>query len=193
MPVTLATPAGQVAVLGFSERWTGEYQAGPEQPGALVLAAHAARSAVLKARAAGARSVVAYVHWGDNYAGVHKRQRKYAKMLVSAGIDLIIGHHPHVIQPMERVDHVPVLWSLGNFVFGTPGRWRPEFPGVGLIATTRFGPGGLEAIEFQCVDVDNRRVLYQPHTCAPKEQVTAWSRLGPDVVIEADRAIWRVR
>ncbi len=36
---------------------------------------------------------------------------------IAAGADLIIGAHPHVIQPIEIVDGVPVAWSLGNFVF----------------------------------------------------------------------------
>ena len=38
-------------------------------------------------------------------------------MFINAGADLIIGAHPHVVQPIELVRGVPVAWSLGNFIF----------------------------------------------------------------------------
>lgn len=61
---------------------------------------------------------VAYIHWGDEYTNYpNSRQKALAKNLVNRGIDLIIGHHPHVIQSIELVEGVPVLYSLGNLVF----------------------------------------------------------------------------
>lgn len=61
---------------------------------------------------------VAYIHWGDEYTSFpNARQRALAKNLVSRGIDLIVGHHPHVVQNIELVEGVPVLYSLGNLVF----------------------------------------------------------------------------
>ena len=59
-----------------------------------------------------------YVHWGDEYELVHNaKQRDLAEKLIAAGVDLIIGHHPHVVQDIEVIDGVPVLYSLGNFIF----------------------------------------------------------------------------
>lgn len=61
---------------------------------------------------------VAYVHWGPEYRlTAHETQQAQAKMLVAAGADLIIGHHPHVVQNIEYVDEVLVVYSLGNFIF----------------------------------------------------------------------------
>ncbi|MBN2755415.1 MAG: CapA family protein [Candidatus Goldbacteria bacterium] len=57
-------------------------------------------------------------HWGEeykNYPG--KKQKKLARMLVDSGADLIIGHHPHVLQGIEKYKGVIILYSLGNFVF----------------------------------------------------------------------------
>jgi len=57
-------------------------------------------------------------HWGEeykNYPG--KKQKKLARMLVDSGADLIIGHHPHVLQGIERYKNAIILYSLGNFIF----------------------------------------------------------------------------
>jgi|AntRauTorcE11897_2_1112592.scaffolds.fasta_scaffold02738_3 poly-gamma-glutamate synthesis protein (capsule biosynthesis protein) len=61
---------------------------------------------------------VAYVHWGTEYAASHNtRQREAAERFVDAGADLVIGHHPHVVQDIELVHGVPVFYSLGNYIF----------------------------------------------------------------------------
>ena len=78
---------------------------------------------VAKAREKGAEIVVAAVHWGEEYQLLSNRwQRSLADYLTDLGVDLIIGGHPHVIQPMEirrseKYDKdVFLCYSLGNFV-----------------------------------------------------------------------------
>jgi poly-gamma-glutamate synthesis protein (capsule biosynthesis protein) len=62
--------------------------------------------------------VIASVHWGQEYAAQPSdRQRDVAKAFVAAGADAVIGHGPHVRQPMELVDGKPVFYSIGNFLF----------------------------------------------------------------------------
>jgi poly-gamma-glutamate synthesis protein (capsule biosynthesis protein) len=59
-----------------------------------------------------------YVHWGTEYVSVHNsRQREAAERFVEAGADVVIGHHPHVVQDIELIDGVPVFYSLGNYIF----------------------------------------------------------------------------
>lgn len=61
---------------------------------------------------------IVYVHWGDEYMSKsNEDQKKLAKELVSAGADMIVGHHPHVVQEVELIDGVPVFYSLGNYIF----------------------------------------------------------------------------
>jgi gamma-polyglutamate biosynthesis protein CapA len=61
---------------------------------------------------------IVYIHWGNEYELMHSAtQESFAKKLVAAGADLIIGHHPHVTQDIGIIDGVPVLYSLGNFIF----------------------------------------------------------------------------
>lgn len=64
--------------------------------------------------------VVAYIHWGtENVAELDWAQLKQAPELVDAGADLVIGDHPHCLQPIGVVGGVPVIYSLGNFWFNS--------------------------------------------------------------------------
>lgn len=58
------------------------------------------------------------LHWGSELNCLPSpEQRKNAEKLVDAGADAIVGHHPHVLQPVEVFGNVPVWYSLGNFTF----------------------------------------------------------------------------
>jgi hypothetical protein len=61
---------------------------------------------------------IVYVHWGDEYVLSHnRRQKEAAQRFVEAGADIIVGHHPHVVQDIQLIDGVPVFYSLGNYIF----------------------------------------------------------------------------
>ncbi len=62
--------------------------------------------------------VIVNVHWGEEYEHqFNKEQRSLAYSLIDSGADIIIGHHPHVIQGMEIHENRPIFYSLGNFIF----------------------------------------------------------------------------
>ena len=165
-PFVFASPMGLVAVFGFGKPSNWVDPATPTQPGQLLLNATNANAAISVAEELGVAYTVAFPHWGANYSDVSNTQRNQARILIDAGFDLIVGHGPHNEQgDVEEIDGVPVLWSLGNFTFGTPGRFDDEFPGVGLVATTTFGAGGLEGIELACIVTDNSVVAFQPWEC----------------------------
>lgn len=64
------------------------------------------------------RFVIVYPHWGVEYATTAPSVETYpAQLFVNSGADLIVGAHPHVIQNIETIDGVPVIYSLGNFLF----------------------------------------------------------------------------
>ncbi len=78
---------------------------------------------IAEARANGAQVICVNLHWGTEYMRLpDKAQRSLTDFLVDEGVDLIIGSHPHVVQPMEvRYSHrhdkdVLVVYSLGNFI-----------------------------------------------------------------------------
>ncbi|MBR6897677.1 MAG: CapA family protein [Lachnospiraceae bacterium] len=73
--------------------------------------------------------VIVCPHWGEEYhTNISDEQRLYAQYFADWGADLIIGAHPHVVQPFETVTAndgrvVPVFYSLGNFI-----AWQNDFP-----------------------------------------------------------------
>ncbi len=76
---------------------------------------------VRAARAAGAHLVITSLHWGNEYETAPRREQvDYARALVERGVDLVIGHHPHVLQRVERIatkeGEGVVAYSLGNLV-----------------------------------------------------------------------------
>lgn len=65
--------------------------------------------------------IVVTLHWGIEYQSTPTPvQREQAKALVTVGTDLIIGHHPHVVQTYERINGKPVFYSIGNLIFDNP-------------------------------------------------------------------------
>jgi poly-gamma-glutamate synthesis protein (capsule biosynthesis protein) len=116
----------------------------------------AALAAVQVARAE-ADVVVVLSHWGVEYAATPSpRQRAWAERLVAAGADLVIGAHPHVLQPVEPIRAGErtgvVAYSLGNFVFDGPAdrqrnsgavvRVLLDQQGVALVAAAPIDPTG---------------------------------------------------
>jgi poly-gamma-glutamate synthesis protein (capsule biosynthesis protein) len=66
-------------------------------------------------------AVIVSVHWGNEYHALpSQRQKDAARRLIGAGVDVIIGHHPHVLQPFEWIEaegrRGAVAYSLGNFL-----------------------------------------------------------------------------
>lgn len=79
--------------------------------------------------------VIAFPHWGKNYAWRTKAQARTARELVDAGADLVIGHGAHQLQEIELYKGKWILYGLGNFVFHSPGRYdSKEAPPYSLVA-----------------------------------------------------------
>lgn len=67
----------------------------------------------------GAHYIVYAMHFGNEYQARHNElQQKMAHEAIDLGANLIIGHHPHVVQGMEVYKHGLIFYSLGNFIFG---------------------------------------------------------------------------
>ena len=62
--------------------------------------------------------LIVSMHWGEEYKLINSpAQQKLAHRLIEAGADLIIGHHPHVVQNIEKYQEKLIFYSLGNFIF----------------------------------------------------------------------------
>lgn len=107
---------------------------------------------------------VAYVHWGDEYQLHHNlAQRSLAAQLVAAGVDVIIGHHPHVVQDVDIIDGVPVFYSLGNFIFD---QYFSSAVQEGLLVRLRFSASD---INYELLPVTTKYSTAQPQLMTKAE------------------------
>lgn len=111
----------RVASLGFTDAYVDEFIATKEQAGVLNMNPDIFFKLIRKAKRAtegNADLVIVNAHWGDEYdAEANPRQKALAKAMVDAGADIIIGHHPHVLQSFEIYKNSIIFYSLGNFIF----------------------------------------------------------------------------
>jgi poly-gamma-glutamate synthesis protein (capsule biosynthesis protein) len=88
---------------------------------------------------ASSRYIVVILHWGTERATSPDRsQVAFAHALIDAGADAVVGHHPHVLQGIERYGRGVIAYSLGNFLFG--GNDRDTY-NTGIFEI-RLGDGG---------------------------------------------------
>ena len=81
--------------------------------------------------------LIVAMHWGVEYQNTpNKEQTEIADYLSSLGVDIIIGNHPHILQPITKINDTIVMYSLGNFISnqygGTNGDWNKL---IGFMAT----------------------------------------------------------
>ena len=108
------------------------------------------------------------MHWGVEYTHTPTAYEKdMAKFLASNGVDIIIGSHPHVIQPVEWIDNTLVIYSLGNFIsaqYQNQGTCSYYKCMVGLMSTltiTKTDDNGDISIK---VDDINNELIYTYYT-----------------------------
>lgn len=71
--------------------------------------------------------VIISMHTGKEYSHEPtERQVEFAHLAIDSGADLVLGHHPHVVQPVEIYKYKYIFYSLGNFIFDQRGSERQE-------------------------------------------------------------------
>ena len=92
------------------------------------------------AREMGADAVIVSMHWGNEKSHqLNSQQISVADALTKSGfVDLIIGHHAHVVQPIEKVNGVWVIYGMGNVLSNLPTdeRWPASSQDAGVFTTT---------------------------------------------------------
>lgn len=99
--------------------------------------------------------VVATMHAGIEYVPISfGPQHLFAKAAVEAGADLVIGAHPHVVQPVVFIDDVPVFYSLGNFIFDQTKKRTDEGAAVLAELVRDGGEVRLDRLEIWPVAIE---------------------------------------
>ncbi len=98
--------------------------------------------------------VIVSLHWGTEYQYTPAvDQVEWAREIIDAGADLIIGHHPHVLQSIEVYKNRFILYSLGNFVFDQ----RKLYQRQSGIFSCVFKKGSIDSAAFHPVILENFR------------------------------------
>jgi poly-gamma-glutamate capsule biosynthesis protein CapA/YwtB (metallophosphatase superfamily) len=147
----------KIAFLGYSLTQPTEFFAGRNRPGTAPGYVNVVTVDVAKARREADYVIVSF-HWGKEASGtVQAYQRDTAHRAIEAGADVIIGHHPHVLQGVERYKGGIIFYSLGNFTFAN----KSKTADVSAIVRLRLNDAQREA-ELLPLDVLYRRVGFQP-------------------------------
>lgn len=116
-PVFMTVGDARVAFLSYTNLLPSVAGAGPDKAGANIFSAEV-MSRDVGAAVERADLVIVSFHAGEEYKPepVDGKRTLY-ESIIDAGADMVIGHHPHVIQPMERYRDGWIAYSLGNFIF----------------------------------------------------------------------------
>lgn len=109
---------------------------------------------------------IVYIHWGNEYETTASRtQRSFARTLSSLGVDIIVGHHPHVVQDIEYIGNTLVVYSLGNLIFD---QYFSKAVQQGLLLQLQIG----ETVLAELVPVTSEYSHTQPHAMVGDERET---------------------
>ncbi|MEZ4240727.1 MAG: CapA family protein [Myxococcota bacterium] len=161
----------RIAMFAGTEVLNDSLNRGDDEACVSVLEPDRVLAGVAQARADGADLVLVSIHWGVEYdTAPQERQIRIAHRLVDGGVDGIIGHHPHVLQPIEVYDAPDgrrgvIVYSLGNFVSNQSAWYEPGLhaadqgnPRDGVVLSMRavkrrFGRGDHQVVRTELADI----------------------------------------
>lgn len=173
-PAFLKVGDQTLAFLSYSLTFPIEFYASPGRPGTAPGYREFVKRDIEKARPRADLVVVSF-HWGAELMTTAKDyQRELGRRSIDWGADLVLGHHPHVLQELELYRGRLIAYSLGNFVFGS----ESDKTNTSMILLCTFKGKSLVRIEAVPLDVNNYRVAYQPKVLAGAKAESALGELN---------------
>ena len=149
----------RLAFLAFNQVPPESFAADDERPGLAWMDPERMTAAVRAAREV-ADLVIVSCHWGIEYsAHPTPSQERIAQALADAGADLIIGHHPHVVQGVQYHAETFTAYSLGNYVFDIDLTAESL---QGAMLRCLLDPTGVKTVEIVPVSIDDCRPVVMP-------------------------------
>lgn len=119
-----------------------EWYATDSQPGIFQTYDPAKLNAAIAEAESTCDHTIVFVHWGiERNETPEEYQRQLAHGYIEAGADLVVGCHPHVLQGFEYYQGVPIIYSLGNYLFDSRS-------GDTLLLETTFSAEGLQKVQL---------------------------------------------
>ncbi len=125
--------------------------------------------------------IIVAMHWGEEYnLDITEEQREIANYLSSLGVNIIIGTHPHVVEPVEYINNgdTLVIYSLGNFISGQIGLDR--LTGLMMEVTIKKMVDDDDSVHISIVD-PKAELVYT--TAPPNIRVYPYSELNDDILL----------
>ena len=194
-PVILEAAGTRVALLAYSLTLPEHFYAEANKPGTAF-----GHEAHVRADVAAARNqadvVLVSFHWGqEGKTTLREYQTRLGRVAIDAGAAAVFGHHPHILQGIEHYKGGVILYSLGNFTFGSYSQQAQ----VSAVAELTFDGPRVAALRLYPINVNNFEVEFQPKPLAGAnaarvvEDLRALSAaLKTDIVNDADTALLRL-
>ena len=179
-PVFLESKGKKVGFLGASRVIpVGSWNAGQNTPGMLTTYDPSLLVEEIHKAREKCDFLVVYVHWGiERDERPQDYQRKLGQQYIDAGADLVIGSHPHVLQGFEYYKGKPIVYSLGNFIFGSsiPKAALLTVEWDGMDQALKLWPGTSSAgYTRMLLDDGEKAAFYQYMT-----SISYGAEVGPD-------------
>jgi len=130
------------------------------------------------------------LHWGKEYQLNHSlAQQKLAHQIIESGADLIIGHHPHVVQNIEKYKEKIIFYSLGNFIFD---QYFSKETQQGLAVGLEIYPDELVFNLFP-LQIDRSRPALMAHDSSNEFLMQLAKRSDKQLVEEIERGIIKIK
>jgi poly-gamma-glutamate capsule biosynthesis protein CapA/YwtB (metallophosphatase superfamily) len=156
-PALVECKGKKIAFLAYSLTQPLEFFAAESRAGTAPGYARIFREDIRQAKSTADYVVVSF-HWGTELAAFPKSyQVDAARRAIDSGADVVIGHHPHVLQGIERYRRGLILYSLGNFAFGSMSGHSE----TSIIARITLD-GAVRETELLLLNVLNTQVRFQP-------------------------------
>lgn len=134
----------KIAYISFSEFGKGYLEAVGDEPGIAIISETKLKESINTAKAE-ADIVIASFHYGDEYKPEpNSYQEKISKMAIDYGADLVIGHHPHIPEPVVKYKDGYIAYSLGNFIFDQ--NLKEDGSDVGMIFEAIIEDGKIKEV-----------------------------------------------
>ena len=144
-PLVIERNGLRIALLGYLEFKPRSFEADATRPGVAwsgedeqviedIVAARSVHHADI---------VIPFMHWGwEEEAQPSPRLRAFARRMIDAGADMVVGGHPHVTQGAEVYRGKPIVYSLGNFLFNG---FETDATTTGWVLSLKVGPDGVRS------------------------------------------------
>ncbi len=157
-PAIIERNGAKIAFLGFSQIGPSNFRATSSRSGTAYTMNRKAVNKAIKAASKKADYVIVSFHWGiEKDFSANRRQVADGRAAIRSGADLVLSHHPHVIQGVEFYKKGLIAYSLGNFVF-SPGS---QMGRDSMILRATLSPKGVSKVTAVPVRITNGRPVVQ--------------------------------